>query len=437
MLGTFVGFDIGRDDKLGKKLETINHKSIIENIIQRVKEIHINEETGSKIVESLSQKISVEKFDEIEDAAVFCEKLTRELQELTHDLHLSVYYDPENSDALIANSQNQPDENYPVDWWSGANCMNYGLPKLEYLMGNIGFIKVIYFAPAPIAGSMVVTAMNYLSSADALIFDLRECSGGDPFTVMMFESYLYDELKIPKLMLTRHCRIETPPQQQFWTYPYLPGKRLPDIPVAILTSSSTFSGGEDMAYTMKHHKRAVIVGEKTAGGAHMVKRIPVGFGCVLRLPHAHPVHPVTNADWDGVGVLPDIAVSKEDALSTAHEDLISRLKHKAESDQVKHKYDWYLQRVKGLYHPAHIDVEKLQRCVGDYRGWQVQLKGERLYLASPSGLQVSEMIPINDNLFIADDDYNAKFRMGDKDQVDALVWIGRDDDQEFVYQRSN
>ena len=412
-----------------------DYEAIITNICRKIKEIHIDEETGKQIAEFLVTQVSNGKYQKIESTSRFCEELTKDLQAFTHDFHLSVYHDPDAIEALDAKTDVKADDRYSVDWWQGVDCKNYGIPKLEYLMGNVGYIKIIYFAPVPLAGNMVVTAMNYLSTADALIFDLRECSGGDPYNVMMFESYLFDEFKIPKHLMTRHSRIQTPPQQQFWTYPYLPGKRLSEIPVAILTSSCTFSGGEDMAYTLKHHKRAVIVGEKTPGGAHMVKRVLVGGGCVLRIPYAHPVHPVTGTDWEGTGVLPDVGVAREDALMAAHKELFSRMMLAAEDPKMKRKYDWYLQRVVGLYHPAQVSDEVLQRYTGKYQDWLVQLKEGRLFLISPNGLHMDEMIPLSEDLFIVDEEYNARFRIGENGLADALFWIGRDNKREIIYER--
>jgi hypothetical protein len=421
---------------MSSKDEAKDYDAIITKISQKIKEIHYDEETGGKIVVFLNSQIGNERYLKVKTIARFCEELTKDLQTFTHDLHLSVYYDPEEAEKYSSQPDEQDDDRYSVDWWFGVQVPNFGIPKLEYLMGNVGYIKIIYFAPVPIAGDMVITAMNFLSTADALIFDLRECSGGDPYNVMMFESYFFDAYNVPKLLLTRQCRIETPPQQQFWTYPYMPGKRLPDVPVAILTSTCTFSGGEDMAYTLKHHDRAVIVGEKTPGGAHMVKRVSVGNGCILRIPYAHPVHPLTGTDWEGTGVLPDIEVSREEALAAAHQELLSRLKLTAEDEQEKYKYDWLLQRVDSLYHPPSIAEEVLQRYPGVYQGWQVKLEKRRLFLVSPNRLHRDEMIPLSENLFIADEGYNARFRIGENGLADALVWIGRDNDREIVYEKS-
>jgi len=57
---------------------------------------------------------------------------------------------------------------------------------------------------------------------------------------------------------------------QYWTMPYVPGKRLTGKPVFVLTSKRTFSGAEEFSFNLKNLKRATIIGEITGGGAHPV-----------------------------------------------------------------------------------------------------------------------------------------------------------------------
>jgi C-terminal processing protease CtpA/Prc len=38
---------------------------------------------------------------------------------------------------------------------------------------------------------------------------------------------------------------------------------------------------------------------------------------LMSVPFARPVNPVTHANWEGVGVTPDVKVPADDALATA------------------------------------------------------------------------------------------------------------------------
>lgn len=106
--------------------------------------------------------------------------------------------------------------------------------------------------------------------------------------------------------------------RQYWTLPYLPAPRYLDRPVYVLTSASTFSGGEDVAYTLQAHGRAEVVGETTRGGAHPTARHPVTEHITVTVPTARTINAVTGTNWEGVGVQPDRAVPAEEACETAY-----------------------------------------------------------------------------------------------------------------------
>src|SRR5258708_1798385 len=111
--------------------------------------------------------------------------------------------------------------------------------------------------------------MTFLANSGAVIIDLRKNGGGDPATVTPIASYPFGPPPRHLHDLYDRPRDET---RQYWTLPYLAGKRLADKDVYVLTSSYTFSGGEEFAYDLKTQKRATIIGEITAGGAHPISQ---------------------------------------------------------------------------------------------------------------------------------------------------------------------
>jgi C-terminal processing protease CtpA/Prc len=187
--------------------------------------------------------------------------------------------------------------------------------KIERLAGNVGYLDVRVLHAASVAGETVVAAMNFLSNASALIIDLRQCLGGEPNTVALAISYLYNSepVHLNSLYLRREDST-----QQFWTAAYVPGKRLAGTPVYVLTSSSTFSGGEEFAYDLKSRKRATLVGETTRGGAHPGTPYRLNAHFEIFIPNGRAINPITGADWEGTGVRPDIAVPAEQAFTVAY-----------------------------------------------------------------------------------------------------------------------
>ncbi len=154
--------------------------------------------------------------------------------------------------------------------------------------------------------------MQFLAHVDAIIFDLRGNHGGYPEMVSLIASYLFDEPTHLNDLYNRKKNATT----QYWTLPYVPGKRL-SVPAFVLTSHETFSGAEEFTYDLKELKRATIVGETTGGGAHPTDGIRVDEHFLMAMPVERPINPVSQTDWEGKGVTPDVPVKADDALATA------------------------------------------------------------------------------------------------------------------------
>jgi hypothetical protein len=84
-------------------------------------------------------------------------------------------------------------------------------------------------------------------------------------------------------------------------------------------ASRTFSGGEDLAYTLQAHKRALVIGEVTGGGAHPVEPHVVTPHLFVMVPWGETINPITGTNWEGIGVQPNVAVPAERALERALE----------------------------------------------------------------------------------------------------------------------
>lgn len=190
-----------------------------------------------------------------------------------------------------------------------------GIHRVERLPGNVALLRVepALFAPA-LAGPAMTAALRLVADADALILDLRETIGGDPEMELLVCGHLFDRPVHLYTMCQRHL-----PDRQFWSPAPPSGVRFGGSrPLAVLTSATTFSGGESLAYALQQHSRATVVGERTGGGAHPRTGFPVHPHLHLSVPVARPVNPVTGTNWEGVGVTPDIEVPAPDAVEAAH-----------------------------------------------------------------------------------------------------------------------
>jgi C-terminal processing protease CtpA/Prc len=140
--------------------------------------------------------------------------------------------------------------------------------------------------------------------------------------VQYVSSYLFDE---PTHLNDLYNRKEDS-TTQFWTLPYVPGKKLGSKPpVFVLTAARTFSGAEEFTYNLKNLKRATIVGETTGGGAHPVAGHRIDDHFSIGVPFARAINPISKANWEGAGVEPDVKVPAADALETAKRLAAERL----------------------------------------------------------------------------------------------------------------
>ena len=174
------------------------------------------------------------------------------------------------------------------------------------------------------AGPAIAAAMELVAGTYALIIDLRRNGGGSPEGVVFWCSYLFGE---EPTHLNDIFRTDTGETRQFWSLPYLPGSRYVDRPVYVLTSSRTFSGGEDFCYTLQALGRAQLIAEITGGGAHPTRPFGISPAVHIAIPFARSVNPVTGTNWQGSGVVPDVAVPDAEAYDTAYTAYTKALRH--------------------------------------------------------------------------------------------------------------
>jgi C-terminal processing protease CtpA/Prc len=173
--------------------------------------------------------------------------------------------------------------------------------------------------------------MSLMAGTDALILDLRRNGGGSPASVAYLMSHFFP-LGDERHLIDIYDR-PTDTTRQVWTVPTVAQRY--DKPVYVLTSARTFSGGEDCAYDFQVQKRGTLVGETTGGGSNPVSWFSLGHGIVVTIPTARTTNYVTKANWEHVGVKPDIAVPAAQALQTAHAAILRNLVASAKDDNAR------------------------------------------------------------------------------------------------------
>jgi C-terminal processing protease CtpA/Prc len=287
---------------------TVIHETpeLIEALIERLTASYVFPERSARAAELLRRRLDRRAYPP-RLGPELCELVSADLLEASGDRHLRLLWHDDveasrDEAELVAALREQ------------IRLENHGVRRVELLPENIGLIELTIIPEASTGGATLAAAMHLVQHTDALILDLRATRGGSPDGVVVLASYLFPDGDV---RLSDFVEGPSGPTRQYWTSAFLPGTRYLDRPVFVLTSTTTFSGGEALAYDLQALGRATVVGETTRGGAHPSEVVSLTEHVELRLPVARAVNPVTDSNWEGVGVQPDLPTAAADALEVA------------------------------------------------------------------------------------------------------------------------
>src|SRR5215204_4782615 len=308
-------------------------KEVIETLIKRLNDTYVFPDAAAKMEQAVRARLAKGEYDQLTSAKKFAEKLTADVQEVSHDKHLRVRYSAQPIPERTGGPR-EPTAEEREQFRREMSRINYGFQKVERLPGNIGYVEFRGFLDPEGGADTVASVFNFLGNTDAIIFDLRKNGGGDPAMVALICSYLFGP--DPVHLNSLHWREGKGERvEEFWTRKEVAGRRYTGKDVYVLTSGYTFSGAEEFTYNLKNLKRATIVGETTGGGANPGggNRLSAHFGAFI--PTGRAVSPVTKTNWEGTGVEPDVKVSADQALKTAQIMALKKAVEKTTDDELK------------------------------------------------------------------------------------------------------
>jgi C-terminal processing protease CtpA/Prc len=239
----------------------------------------------------------------------FARAVTDELRGISHDRHVTLHYEDAQAKAGPSRAERERDAELEA---------HGGFVTVERWPGNVAYVRLDSFGPYAqgVSGDAAYAAnLSKVADADALILDLRQNFGGYPEMVALLVSYLVDGAPVHLVDFWDHDDGSTTAS---WTRATVAGTRFGgQKPVFVLVSKETFSGGEEAAYDLQAMKRAVVIGERTAGGANFAPRHPIDDHFTLAVPQGRAVSAFTGTNWEGVGVVPDVAVPPDAAAKEA------------------------------------------------------------------------------------------------------------------------
>ncbi|MDH4158390.1 MAG: S41 family peptidase [candidate division Zixibacteria bacterium] len=391
---------------------------IIDSLAAALNEAYVFPDVAKKMEELMRRQLKNKAYEKITRLDEFTQKLTEDMQSISHDGHLHVHpmleAPGEPGDTLT-------DEERLKRAIEFGKYRNFGFVKVERLDGNIGYLELYQFADASFAGATAVAAMNFLANCDALIIDLRRNGGGEPSMIQLITSYFFNE---PVHLNSFYIR-RTDSTTQFWTQAFVEGPRMTDVPIYVLTSDYTFSGAEEFTYNLKNLKRATIIGETTGGGAHPVDfrrffNLQVG----MSLPFGRAVNPITGTNWEGTGVEPHIAVPADSALDVARMEALQTLFEKETNEDRKYHLDWILKGLKVMLDPVVLGVDGLRPFVGVYGPRKITLENGWLYYQREDRPKY-RLTPMGQDMFLLEelDIFRIQFVRDESGAVSELIGL--------------
>jgi retinol-binding protein 3 len=368
---------------------------VVDSLVAMLNRDYVFPEKAKEMGELILKNLKDGVYKAYTDPDKFREKITQDLQSISHDLHLRLVYSPEDIARQRSQEINTDKEAVEKEMMKELGSRNFGFKEVKILDGNIGYLKLNSFVEAKYGAPTAAAAMQMLAYTDAVIFDLRENGGGSPSMIQFITTYLVNE---PTHLNTFYWR-PTDDLQQFWTLPYVPGKMMPKTDVYILTSNRTFSGAEEFTYNLKNLKRAVIIGETTGGGAHPVEFMIINDNFAISMPKGRAINPITKTNWEGTGVTPDYQVAAPEALDKALEVAYDSLIKKVTEPDKKFYYQWALDGLQAKTNPPQLEVTLLKKYAGVYGVRTLTLENGDLYYQR-EGRPKFRMIPMNETTFM-------------------------------------
>lgn len=348
-----------------------NIKQTVTALANELRDKYVFEDTGAAYAKHLERNLEEGAYDAILDPGALINLLRADLQQVAEDKHICIGIKPQEAslqatDAKAVNSVNESacpvidrleKETVkafiaPTNVGWGGEPMGSPYMPFEFLAGYlkdvdppVGYFDLRRFATCNGDTEMAkadfqkyfpgkdnavlikdvnarrkafIDTIAHLKDAQAIIIDLRNNSGGDPYGVQLLCSLFIEENE--KLNRIEWRTPQGPKSDDFRTLSEseLPHtNRLLETTIFILTSPRTFSAGEEFCNNMKILGRATIVGELTGGGANPGDWMSLNNVFEAFIPTGRAVNPIEKSNWEGIGIVPHHVIAENQALDEA------------------------------------------------------------------------------------------------------------------------
>ena len=206
----------------------------------------------------------------------------------------------------------------------------------KWIAPGIAYIRPSAFKSTPEEVAEFKAFMEEHKDAKTIIFDLRNHHGGRLGEMDAMFPYLFaTKTALVKMEIARSVfdengspfgesptlSVEKGATEVTTTHYAIPGPETPlrNAKVYLLTSNASASAAEHFALAMKSSGRGTLIGEATAGANHFGGGSELNEHFAVWMPVGRSYDIKTGKDWEGDGIVPDIAVDPTLALVKALE----------------------------------------------------------------------------------------------------------------------
>ncbi len=263
-----------------------------------------------------------EAYMALTDPEAFRQAINADLLAVSGDKHLQVWLEARSRDEVAAEGGGQTMEQLGAE--EARN--GWGMRDAKVLDGGVAYLNLASFSGHPDSAAAIDAVMARLAGARALVLDLRDNLGGGEVALRQLMGHFAPEPMRLEDIQFRRCKPDpADPEdciadgrdtlERYANAVATPA--FPDQPILVLIGPGTFSAAEAVAYDLQAAGRATVIGEVSGGGANPSTGMDLGPWFTVIMPIGEARHPATGANWEGVGVQPDVAVPAEQALEAA------------------------------------------------------------------------------------------------------------------------
>ena len=388
-----------------QKMNSKQTKLLVDSLCCAMNREYIYPDKAALISNNIKSEYKKGSYNKAKNKFELGQLLSNDMQQIFKDGHLSIRFDPQLTAQLEtpwqAMTEAERQKQYEMDV-KGAQEGNFAFKRTERLSGNIGYVRWDGFVPlVDEAKSTLDAAFKFVSNCRALIIDMRYNGGGSPDMVLQIQNYFFNnKISMNEIISRSNDTLKR------YTDPSKTDFKL-NMPIYILTGRRTFSAAEDFTFGMQNNKRAVVVGDTTGGGAHPSGSHNMGQGFVAFIPNARS--PV-DKDWEGKGIIPNIAVPSEQALTKAQILIFTDLLSNSEDERVKNMCRWNINSLQSEI----VKIPKtliLSSYTGVYEGGlDFYFKDNQLFCKNAeNGNLITELKYVDNDLFMLDDNVQVLF----------------------------